>query len=161
MKPNFFIVPHFSSLFFHFSLFSFFYFFIFSFLSIFHFFNFSFFSFVRFSSYVSSCFFIFLHFHSFSFIFIHFLSFSFLFFHLFSFSLSLLGAQNLTFFGPQFRYDFSGQFLIFGHIYGCTQTPPPPLGPLFLFSHFSIVLLYFSFFFLKNTFLLISSFFNF
>ena len=46
------------------------------------------------------------HFLSFSFIFFHFLSFSFMFFHFLSFSFSLFCAQNLIFFGPQFRYDF-------------------------------------------------------
>ena len=60
--------------------------------------------------YIFSFFFIF-HFLSFSFNFCHFLSFSFIFFHFLSFSLSLLGAQNLIFFGPQFRYDFSSHFL--------------------------------------------------
>ena len=49
----------------------------------------------------------FFHVLSFSFIFFYFLSFSFIFFYFLSFSLSLLGAQNLIFFGPQFRYDFS------------------------------------------------------
>ena len=44
---------------------------------------------------------------SFSDIFLHFLSFSFIFFHFLSFSFSLLGAQNMIFFVPQFRYDFS------------------------------------------------------
>ena len=69
----------------------------FYFFSILHFFNnFSFFLF-----FIS---FIFFHFLS---IFLHFLSCSFMFFHVLSFSLSLLGAQNLIFFGPQFRYDFS------------------------------------------------------
>ena len=50
-------------------------------------------------------------FHHFSiFSFFHFFHFFFFFsfsFHFLSFSLSLLGAQNLIFFGPQFRYDFS------------------------------------------------------
>ena len=66
------------------------------------------------------------HFHSFSFIFFHFHSFSFIFFHFLSFSLSLLGAQNLIFLGPQFRYDFSWQFFceksIFGPISGGKKT---------------------------------------
>ena len=39
--------------------------------------------------------------------FFHLLPFSSIFNHFLSFSLSLLGAQNLFFFGPQFRYDFS------------------------------------------------------
>ena len=46
----------------------------------------------------------FVYFHSFSIIFVHFLLF---FFHLSLIFFSLLGAQNLIFFGPQFRYDFS------------------------------------------------------
>ena len=66
-------------------------------------FFFNFFTFILFSFS-----FIFFHFLSFSFIFFHFLSFSFNFFHfLFIFSFCLSGAQNLIFFGPQFRYDFS------------------------------------------------------
>ena len=88
---------------------------IFSLFSFFHFFHF--FIFLQFRSFS----FIFFHFPSFSFMFFHVLSCSFIFlsfsFHfplfslifldVLSFSLSLLGAQNLIFFGPQFRYDFS------------------------------------------------------
>ena len=81
------------NLFFHFSFF--FHFFIYFFFSFFHFFIFFIFSFFHFFFH----FFIFFHF--------HFLSFSFIFFHFLSFSFSLLGAENLIFFGPQFRYDFS------------------------------------------------------
>ena len=54
------------------------------------------------------------HFRSCSFIVFHFLSFSFIFFHFLSFSLSLLDAQN----GPQFRYDFSWEFLCGKSIFG-------------------------------------------
>ena len=48
-----------------------------------------------------SCYIYFIFNFSFSFIFYHF------HFHFLSFSFSLLGAQNLIFGGPQFRYDFS------------------------------------------------------
>ena len=54
-----------------------------------------------------SLFFTCFHFLSFSFIFFHFPSFSVIFSHFLSFSSSLLGAQNLIFWGAQFRYDFS------------------------------------------------------
>ena len=82
---------------------------------------------------VLSCSFMFFHFPSFSFIFLHFPSFSFIFLHFLSFSLSLLGAQNLIFLGPQFRYDFSGQFLCEKSIFGPTPGGNR-LGALFLFS---------------------------
>ena len=86
--------PFFHSSFFfhHFSSF-FRFFFIFSFFSIFSFF----FSFIHFLSFSIIFFYLFM--------FFHFPSFSFIFFHFLSFS--LLGAQNLIFFGPQFRSDFS------------------------------------------------------
>ena len=97
------------SFFLHFFIFSFFIFLYFLSCSsiFFHFLTFSF-IFLHFPSFS----FIFFHFSifsifSFSFIFVHFLSFSFIFFHFLSCSFSLLGAQNLIFFGPQFRYDFS------------------------------------------------------
>ena len=118
----------------------------------------------------------FFHFLSFSFIFWNFLSFSFIclsFSFIFlscsficlSFSFSLLGAQNLIFFGPQFRYDFSWQFLMwkinFWAISGGIKKKKP-VGPLFLFflllfsPVFSFFLLFrFSFFY---HFLFISSF---
>ena len=76
VNPNFFIFHSFFHIFTFFSCF--FIFFILSFL-FFHFFIFS-------------CFFIF--------------SFSNIFFHFLSFSFSWLGAQNLFYFGPQFRNDF-------------------------------------------------------
>ena len=41
------------------------------------------------------------------FIVLHFLSFTLSFYHFLSFSFFFLGAQNLFFLGPQFRYDFS------------------------------------------------------
>ena len=129
VNPNFFIFL-FVNIFLQFSFFSFFRFFFIFFIFSFFLFHFSicfiFFIFFHFSFiflHVPSCFlhfpsvflhflsfsFIFFHFRSFSFIFVHFLSFSFIFihFHFLSFSLSWLGAQNLIFFGPQFRYDFS------------------------------------------------------
>ena len=91
VNPNFFICLSFFfffSFFFHFSNFSFFVIFV-IFLSFFHFF-------------------ISFHFLSFSLsFFFHFLSFPFMFFHVLSFYFSLLVAQNLIFWGPQFRYDFS------------------------------------------------------
>ena len=89
-----FFFHHFSS-FFHFLIYSFSHFFEKKIISFFHFFIFSFFHFFIFFKF------------SFFFIFFHFLPFSIMFFHFLSFSLSLLGAQNLIFFGPQFRYDFS------------------------------------------------------
>ena len=112
-----------------------------------------------------SFFFIFFHFLSFSFIF-HFLSFSFNFFHFLSFSFSLLGAQNLIFFGPSISVTISldnsyvrNQFLgpsrvvVFKYL----------LGPLFLFSYvFSPVFCLFSCFLFSffEHFLFISSFFD-
>ena len=93
---QFFHFLSFSFIFFHFLSFSF----IFFHLSfIFFYFCFIFVSFLFHLSFICLSFF----FH-FSFIF---LSFSFIFFHCLSFSFSLLGAQILIFFGPQFRYDFS------------------------------------------------------
>ena len=127
VKPNFFICLSFFIISLHFSLFSCFSIFI---LFIFHLFIFSFsfifFYFLSFSIICLSFFFHFLSFflsfsiifHHFSIIFyhvpiiflscfFHFLSFSVIFCHVFAFSFSLLGAQHLIFFGPQFRYDFS------------------------------------------------------
>ena len=75
---------------------------------------------------VRSCSFMFVHVRSCSFIFVHILSYSFIFFHFLSFSFIFsvfVGCSN--FFGPQFRYDFSGQFLCEKSIFG--------LGPSFLF----------------------------
>ena len=84
--------------------------------------------------------FIFFHFLAFSFISFHFLSFSFIFFFFFFFFFFLRGSKS-DFFGPQFRYDFSWQFLceksIFSAVSGGT-----PLGPLFLF--FSLFFPFFS-----------------
>ena len=72
-----------------------------------HFFIFLSFFFFQFFFYFLLFSFIFFHFLAFSFMLVHFLLFSFIFFHFLSFSLSLLGAQNLIFFVPQFRCDFS------------------------------------------------------
>ena len=74
--------------------------------------------------------FLFHFFFRFSFIF----RFSFVFFSFFlSFSFSLLGAQNLIFSGPQFRYDFFRQFLCKKSVFGPVSGGGTPLGPLFLF----------------------------
>ena len=96
VNPNFFIFLELFIFFLYFSfLLHFFHFFIF--------FNFSFSSFLNFS--IFSFFFFFFIF------FVLFPSFSFIFslfsLHFLSFSFSLLCAQNLIYFWPQFRYDFS------------------------------------------------------
>ena len=134
------------------------------FLKFFHFFICSFLIFFNFSFFIFSFFHLFIfifhfsssfHFLSFSFIFFHFLTISFMFFLFFSFLLFLflfVGTQNSVFFGPQFRYDFSSQFLIkkiqcFGPS-RCT-----PLRPLFLFFS-SLFSSFFFFFFLDLVLLL-------
>ena len=78
--------------------------------------------------------------------FFHVLSCSFIFFHFLSFSLSLLGAQNLIFFVPQFRDDFSSQFLSEKSIFGPSRVALPlDLLSFFLlfnflfFSHFLFI----------------------
>ena len=146
----FFIFLHFSFIFFH--VLSFLHFFLF-----FHFLSFSF---------------IFFHFLSFSFIFchfLHFLSFSvifflfffcfcfflfvflflFLFFFLYSCFFSLSGAQNLFFFGPQFRFDFSSIFrpVSEGYPFGASFPFFPSFFLLFFSFSFSWILFFFSFFF--------------
>ena len=96
-----------------------------------HFFICSFFSFFHFSILFFFNFFIFFHFLSFSFIF-------------FSFSLSLLGAQNLFLFEPQFRYDFSWQFLCEKSIFALFFSRFLSFFLAFYF-HFSLFLFIFSF----------------
>ena len=126
------------------------------FLSFFHFFSFFFFSIFHFFHFHCLCSFIFFHF----FIFFNFL---FIFFHffIFSFSFSLLGAQNLIFFGPQFRDDFSSQFTCEKSIFGAHRTwlfdkkttfetyfhffllfSPVFFSCFFSFSHFFIFLIF-------------------
>ena len=82
-------------------------------------------------------------------IFYRFLSFIFIFEHFLSFSLSLLGAQNLIFLGPLFRYDFCRQFLceksIFGRISGGNGNP---FWTLFSFFPYFFLTVFFFFFFL-------------
>ena len=100
----FFHLPSFAFIFLFFPSFSFFSFFSFMFL---HFpsisFNFLHFPSISFNFlHVPACSCMFLHVPSFSLIFSHFLSCSFIFFHFLSFSLSLLGAQNLIFWGLNF-----------------------------------------------------------
>ena len=137
---------HFSFFFHHFSMFFVFFSFcsFFSFFSFFHFIIFSIFNFSFFFHFLSFSF-MFFHVLSFSFIFFHVLSCSFMFFHvlscsmsffpfflsfsfiLFSFLLfhfSLLGAQNLIFFGP----SISIRFLL------TVVFKKNPLGRRFLFS---------------------------
>ena len=134
------------------SFFHFFHFFIcFSFCS---FFIFQFFSFFHFSS--------FFHFISFCVMFFFF----FLFFFFLSFSFSLLGAQNLIFFGPPFREmslniflkkKFSarlGEYPSFEASFPFLFLLFFPFFPSFFFSFsFSWILFFFSFVSLKNVFL--------
>ena len=101
-----FLFFHFFS-FFHFSFFLFFqfcHFFHFFPFFIFHFFSFFFHFLSIFSFFSIFLFFQFFIFRPFSSIFFHFLSFSFIFF-------SFVVCSKSDFFGPQFRYDFSRQFL--------------------------------------------------
>ena len=137
-------------MFFHFS---------FSFLSFFFLFSFIFFHFL--SIFFQFFFHIFFHFLSFSLHFFQFsFNFSFIFFHflsfsdiVLSFSLSLLGAQNLIFFVPQFRYDFPYHFGKKNSIVVPVSRGGVPLWAIFsFFSYFffyrflSFLLLFFSFF---------------
>ena len=125
VKLNFFIFlvhHHFSLLlhfffFFDFFIFLFFHFFIFFIFSCFFIFSFCFVSFFLLFSVILShvlSFSVFFHFPScsfFSFLFSHFSLICFFFFSFFLFFFFFLsGAQNLIFFGPQFRDDFSSHF---------------------------------------------------
>ena len=69
-----------------------------------------------------------------SFMFFHFLSSSFIFFHFLSFS--LLGAQNLIFFGLNFVAISLDSSYVKKSIFGPISGGGTPLGPLFLFFLF-------------------------
>ena len=80
-----------------------------------------------------------------------------------------MGVQNLIFFfGPQFRNDFSGQFLceksIFGPISGGKKNPLGPSFPFFSYffvlPFFVFILVFFFFFLFSGSFLHFLFFFN-
>ena len=73
-----------------------------------------------------------------------------MFFHVLSCSFFVfVGAQNLIFLGPQFRYDFSSQFSgeksIFGPISGGNPSGPFVFFLAFNFSFFSFFVRFFIF----------------